>query len=1105
MINKLIIKMIGLLLSVSLFLPGLSFISFGISDKGLKAASHGGDIPDGLTVDDVVNMSLTMKVNSDYALVAGVKSPIFTSDDGVVYGRPYKNESGKVMVAVEPILDFFDTIHRFNSSGLGCDIFSGGKYRSIAVGRGYIDIEGDFIALNAVPAIQNTNGKEHLYIGLDDVEIIFNEIYVTYDESGMIFISVYNDFVDRSIDADEKIIKDIAKRFIFSEFDFRQIKNEAGQKLAADYRSSPIKDKRTFIDSFSDLSEFDQLYNLFVQGTNNFTHPFIKTNQARFDELHYTYLSTYDNEYSSYYDEELKWYIDTQIAYADNYLNKYAQLSMDGSYEGLLLGHWNYDSEGKANPGNGWQTDVIEGVTNHSVSIMPYQGPEYNYNAVTQKGYGQGYDPAGGRLNVLSDGESCLAAAFEPIALAYQITKDEKYLCFAYDWMVALCSWEHWGPGHYLNCANTAHRLATGYDWLYNDFVRVYGQTAVDQLAEKIYENAVYEATVTLTGNYDEHGRRGDSSRYWAHVGNWNSCGTLGMLIASLAVMDHDQYKSDCLFVIAASLGHYMERGMTYITLDGGYRESAGYWGTVRFMHMINQVLQNTAGTDFGLSNYPGLDTADYFGCMLEGSTYRKWNYHDDSEGGQPSFWYYLSADLYDNPEYAAIRYQQIHSGSSSKAPHRYDVLYYRKELVENMEEVSLPLDYSMTTIDATIVRDSWERNSLFAGLMGGYNNVAHGQFDSGNWIYENKGIRWFVDLGADNYNLYGGSFAKGYYKYSAEGNNTLALGSLPHGQLRDAKMNEDKIGGQLISYINNEFGSATVVDQKSVYGTAVDSAYRGMFTTNSRKTFIIQDEIKASSIQTFYWIAHFNNTTINSIDISEDGRTAVMVARNSKNEFVKLRVSLVSDNSNLSFEIMDTYTYLLSGTPSVDYSPTYKPGIKENNRSQFRRLVIKAENVIELNMAVVLEMIEDEPLELGYTLGWNGNQKALRPMSTWVPSADERVYEDSENDDNPVIPEPDNRPSLYEIIYSADKLAEIMENNPLGKDRAYFFENIAIIERSLNYYGREFDDELLNRCVQIYDEARNIYDAYYSYVDPITKNTKQIVNSLIKMKKKTS
>ena len=988
-------KLLALLLALVAIVSVVTIVVHG--------ANEATPLPAGLSKETVINSSLVMKVNSGNSLLRGVKTAL--------NAEPYK-ENGKVMIPLDALTGF-----------TGKD--PAGSYTS-----------------------QTKGGVT--YIAMDDVESAFSGYYVTYDESGMIFIAdSYDEFLNRN--NDELLIQKTAKRFIFTDTEY--FHNFEGM-VTFSKTLSPI-----------DSYDFTDFVNLVAGGTDSFTHPYILADQEKFDELNRAYLA---KESDSDYDPELAWYIQTQIEYADSYLNKYANL--DGNnYVGLKLGHWTYNSQGMAS----WDTTEAEG--NHSVSRMPYTE---GYASNTDKGYG--YDPAGGRLNVLSDGESCLVAALEPCALAYQITHDEKYLEFAYDWMTALCAWEHWGPGHFLNCANTARPLATAYDWLYNGFVDK--KLDVDYIAERIYENAVYEATVTLTNKEPEHPRvTGNSSTYWRHIGNWNSCGTLGMLIASLAVMEHEEYRQDAAYVIAASLGNYMERGMTYISLDGGYRESAGYWGCVRFMHFTTKILMDTMGTDFGLLDYPGMDTTDYFGCHTEGSDYDRWNYHDDWNGTQGSYWYYLSADLYDNPEYAAIRYNHIHSGDSGKAPHRYDLLFYDKELVDSVKDNStnLALDNVMTSIDATLSRSSWESGALYAGIMGGRNNVAHGQYDSGNWIYENGGIRWFVDLGADDYNLAGGGFKYGYYKYSAEGNNTLALGSLPHGQRVNDEYDEDGSfptdGGEIISAIVNEYGSATVIDQSGAYNgvyrdncvdangkliadmqsavNKVEYAYRGMLVTNSRSTVVIQDQVKTLEAEDLYWFAHYSTSTVMKVTLSDDGKTAYMMAINSDGEFQKLRVTLVSDNEDLKFEIMDTYTYFLDTPNGTDpkyasiWATNTQKGTLEHNRNNFRKLAVKAEGVRELNMAVVIELIDSDDEEVGYT---------YMPMNEWVPEIDENAGEGGEGDNRPkytVYYNDGTREDFYTTKLSEGLLVDPTVTNPQVKSNITRVEchTVVVADKSFN------------------------------------------------------
>ena len=997
------------------------------------------------TVEEIVNDGLVMKVNSDKALYFGQKIDLFTDEDGNRYGGPYKNANGKVMVPLEHVLNYTNTPYAFNSGGLACDIYINGEYRSIAIGRSTIELNGEVTRLSAAPEIKSFGENKVIYIGLDDVEIFFNGFYVTYDDSGMIFIAKYDDFCNRVDNAD--FIKDTAGRFLFED----------------------------------DITP-EEFYELAKAGTNNFDHPFLLATQDRFDYFREAYyLDPSDPEF----DEELIWYIDTQIKYADSYMTKYAILDEGGNYVGVKEGQWKPNSQGIVS----WDTTQTTG--NHSVAIMPY--PETG-----------GYDPAGGRLNVLSDGESCLAAALEPCALAYQITRDDKYLLFAYEWTYLLCQWDHWGPGHFLNCANTSRPLSMSLDWLYDFYVEEFGQEAVDYLQSRIFRNGVNQGWITLNRLPQEHPRpQGDGSKYWNHIGNWNICGAIGMTTASLVVMEHEEYVEKASFVCTESLYYYVLNGLEYIDLDGGYREAAGYWGIVRMHHSYIKIIGDVLGDDLGLGDCPGMNITDYFGCHTEGTNFDRWNFHDDWNGTQPSYWYYLSAQLYDNPEFAAIRYTQIHTGDSAKAPNRYDILYYDRELIESVKtaEVQLGLDYVMTGIAAVMSRASWEPGSLYVGFMGGGNNVAHGQYDSGNWMYENMGTRWFVDLGADDYNLYGGGRGGGYYKYSAEGNNCVAITSkpdlIPHGQVLNAF-------GTIKSTVVNEYGTATVIDQSAIYGGAsiVSYARRGMLFTNDRKTVVIQDEIVCVQAQNLQWFAHYDTNTVPEVEISSNGRTVLM--KDKKGQV--LRVSMLTANRGFKFEIQkcdDPEQFALAATPLPGYSLSMK-GIDEQNRSNFRRLTIKAENVVKFEVAVVIEIIDpNNPIEVGYKTGWDGNPAALVPMESWVPGPDTR-----EGIDDSLLVEdeaPTRGPAMMTtILYNAPALNDyILSGAYIGTDRSTFFTMLSDIEYAINFYSREMlmgDPTFADAVVQ-YDAAKEKYDKYQQKSQDATKGLNNIVGGLVGIK----
>jgi hypothetical protein len=162
-----------------------------------------------------------------------------------------------------------------------------------------------------------------------------------------------------------------------------------------------------------------------------------------------------------------------------------------------------------------------------------------------------------------------------------------------------------------------------------------------------------------------------------------------------------------------------------------------------------------------------------------------------------------------------SIRQQHLTSNVNRKNVTIYDMLYYPFDGIKDAAE--LPLDYHMDGIDAFVSRSSWEAGAMYTGLMGGLNNVNHGQIDSGNFIYHNKGIVWFMDLGSEQYNAYGyfGSSRNNYYRSNAEGQNVVCLVSDPenlaYGQYSGA-------GGDITATYVNEHGSYAHLDNTSVY-----------------------------------------------------------------------------------------------------------------------------------------------------------------------------------------------------------------------------------------------------------------------------------------------
>ncbi len=704
----------------------------------------------------------------------------------------------------------------------------------------------------------------------------------------------------------------------------------------------------------------------FVPEEGQYTdHPYIMANQDKFDSLRATYLGEGDDV-----DTVLQGLIAGRVSAAASVYKNYANV-VDGSYSSLK--------------------------TNYGLSAG--QGGNLNYMPWMED---DGYD-IGGRTGPSSSHTTNIMN----LAYGYQITRDENYARLAYDYAVALGNWEHWGPGHFLNCADAAAPYALAYDWLYDAWVEL--GLDVEHIAEVIFTHAVipgyysiYAKTIPegwmrcISGNKTRSGWSFNTGS-----NNWNAVCSSGMVIASLAIMgdltptaniyidtdvntvaheksmlitelgDHtgmENYQDYAASVLNQCMYGLEMYGLSQYIPDGSYIESNGYWsyGTNNLFELVaalsTAVGYNTGSfDDFGLLDAWGLDRTCYYAINTQSGDYMGWNYHDsNSTGAQDTTWFYFVGNYTGDTDIAEIRHVALASGKCGNGTIQ-DTIFYKKSTGSYAKP---ELQYHMEGINAYVVRDSWEPGSIYAGMIGDTNNLGHGQIDSGSFVYHNGGTIWFCDLGTENYNCYGfwsGATRYRYYMMNAEGNNTLFVAGqdkiLPYGQSLSGF-------GVMTETGDNKYGAYAIIDNTSVYAGIANYAYRGMLLTNDRRTLVIQDEVQFAKPQDAYWVGH----TQQQLYLSVDGTVAYMYDGKTT-----IRVTIVDkNNSGAHFEIEDCFTYHLPASEGMDElaEEYYELGTHERNkdRSSYSKLAIAFNKVTSINVAIVIEeMAVGEINELGY------------------------------------------------------------------------------------------------------------------------------------------
>ena len=715
-----------------------------------------------------------------------------------------------------------------------------------------------------------------------------------------------------------------------------------------------LKKMKAFI---FDYPEGKTVYEDVREKTNGFKHPYIMASQEQFDYIHSVYLSEYGDEN---YNSDVSLMINSILSTANKYYKNYAYLGSKGEYLRIVQ-----KSDNR----------IVNGL--NAGRHNPYED-------------GTGYDPNNGnRLDEASE----YAAEILTLAMAYQITRDIKFLRLAYDYMVVFGDWKHWGPGHFLDCSGATMNYSLAFDWLYSDFEKYSADYGFDtaKLANNIFWRGVSEGYCTIVGQPCSDGK---SSYYTTRDSNWNAVCAAGMTIGALAIMGYSEYEGnlhgiypaladrDFTYwdtcrdkVVSASIYGLANYGLDCYAPDGSYPEGSGYWayGTNNFFRLCAS-FDSAAGTNYGLMECWGMDRTCFYALHSESSDYSTWNYHDGGAGKQDSSMFGYVGQYFGNLGLCNIRYIHLRNG---KTPAVYDLVFYRE--LDSSDAVELGLDYHMEGISAAVSRSSWEKGATYIGIMGGPNICNHGDIDSGNFILYAKGVRWIYDLGSDNYNAYNyfnNSWRYKLYRKNAEGQNLVFLTSqqvkVPYGLSTDGN-------GEIIDFYSGEYGSYSILDNTSSFGGFAVFARRGMMMTNNRETVVLQDEITFSSVESVCWLIH-TRSTVNGI--SADGRTACLSHKSGGTTYF-LRATIVSESDRYKF------VELGAGDRDLILDATWRAGEQEKlggkpeyGRSDIRRLAIFAENVMTFNVAVVFEFVSSSKdttppaYEFEYMTNWEPREK---------------------------------------------------------------------------------------------------------------------------------
>ncbi len=272
------------------------------------------------------------------------------------------------------------------------------------------------------------------------------------------------------------------------------------------------------------------------------------------------------------------------------------------------------------------------------------------------------------------------------------------------------------------------------------------------------------------------------------------------------------------------------------------------------------------------------------------------------------------------------------------------------------------PADSSPACFQEVVtLRENWtDSKATFVGGMGG-TYYDHGMLQSGTFQLCARGVKWFVDLSSESYDVpnhntttpSSGRDRWDYYRNRAEGHNCLVINpgsgpdriwNAPYAPLLNF---QSAPGGQR---------SLAVWDlSKNISG--VTRVQRGIQLLSNRRQVLVQDEIVTPSASAVWWFAHFGSSV--GTNISADG-TSVTLQSGSE----RLWGKIVSGGG-------------VWAVRNAEPLPT-SPWPPENaNNSGYRKLAINLTGVTNTTLAVWFVPLA--PGEVEPT-----NAPALTPLSAW-------------------------------------------------------------------------------------------------------------------------
>jgi hypothetical protein len=406
-------------------------------------------------------------------------------------------------------------------------------------------------------------------------------------------------------------------------------------------------------------------------------------------------------------------------------------------------------------------------------------------------------------------------------AWAWRMTGGEKFRLRTIAELEAACALKDWNPSHFLDTAEMATAVATGYDWLYPTLTP-------DQRA--MCEKAIIEkALLPAKAVYDKGGWWSKPRNNWAQV-----CGS-GIALAAAGIAGNDQELSENLFDSGLKL---VEKCAEFYAPDGMYPEGPGYWHYGTNYHVMLLAASQALGRDF--EENPLMNKAGSSIMHLTSPTRYSFNFADGGnrlESPSPAQCW-LAEHFRDATQARHVRDLFTRMIAEDKSPGCSPLSLIWLPPTPPADQ-ALPLAAVFQGEQAiAIFRTGWNPTDAYFAIKGGTPAASHGHMDVGSFVYDAHGVRWIHDLGKEDYNLpsYFGSKRWTFFRLQNRSHNTLEI----NGQLQNSQAEPCPV----ISHTLTGNPLAAAFDLSAAYVGSAEKVLRSATFDTRSGAVVLKDEI---------------------------------------------------------------------------------------------------------------------------------------------------------------------------------------------------------------------------------------------------------------------